>query len=151
MTLPLSRQRSLRRLRRPKVSVQPGSEKKPQISPLRCAPVEKTFPRRSINTEISPLRCASVEMTRGRAALPERVVAGPALFITLVGPQGHHFSGREICGFLFVSFLRDLFNPYLVLTMFRGCPISRSSFARCGAPSVRGKDKGLWRIAPTSR
>jgi hypothetical protein len=36
---------------------------------------EKTFPRKSLHTEISPLRYASVEMTKGRAALPERVVA----------------------------------------------------------------------------
>jgi hypothetical protein len=38
-------------------------------------PLSKTYPRKSIHTEISPLRCASVEMTKGRAALPERVVA----------------------------------------------------------------------------
>jgi hypothetical protein len=46
----------------------------------------KTFPGRGINTEISPLRYAPVEMTKGRAALPERVVAGLELFITLDGP-----------------------------------------------------------------
>ena len=52
-----------------------------------------TFPRRSIHTEISPLRFASVEMTKGRAALPERVVAEvKRLFITL-GAQRN--SGRD--------------------------------------------------------
>src|SRR5580698_9799254 len=72
----------------------------PQISPLRCAPVEmtkgraalpatvvaeqdpffitsvETFPRKGpLTPQISPLRCAPVEMTKGRAALPATVVA----------------------------------------------------------------------------
>jgi hypothetical protein len=48
---------------------------KPQISPLRCAPVEMTkgrvvMARESVlgmsKPQISPLRCAPVEMTKGR-------------------------------------------------------------------------------------
>jgi hypothetical protein len=83
----------------------------PQISPLHSPgfPVEdrgvwdlhaalstesrKIFPRESIHTEISPLRFASVEMTKGRAVLPERVVAEPkAVF--------HHLGWAEFPRFL---------------------------------------------------
>jgi hypothetical protein len=58
----------------------------------------KTFPRESIHTEISPLRFASVEMTKGRAVLPERVVAEPrAVFSSpwVGGPKAHDSSGRD--------------------------------------------------------
>jgi hypothetical protein len=41
----------------------------------RPSAARKTFPRKNIHTEISPLRFASVEMTKGRAVLPESVVA----------------------------------------------------------------------------
>jgi hypothetical protein len=60
--------------------------KEPQISPLRCAPVEKHFQEGTAEPQISPLRCAPVEMTKGRAVLPERVVAEQKpFFITLGG------------------------------------------------------------------
>src|SRR5580700_3437751 len=82
----------------------------PQISPLRCAPVEmtkgraalpatvvaeqepffitsvETFPRKGpLTPQISPLRCAPVEMTKGRAALPTTAAAEQdPFFITSV-------------------------------------------------------------------
>src|SRR6202046_2661487 len=41
-----------------------------------------------LTPQISPLRCAPVEMTKGRAALPGSVVAEKdPFFITLGGPQ----------------------------------------------------------------
>ena len=46
--------------------------------------------------QISPLRCAPVEMTKGRAALPLSVVAEQEPFSsTWVGPTAHDFSGRR--------------------------------------------------------
>src|ERR1700735_3438636 len=103
----------------------------PQISPLRCAPVEmtkgraalpfrvggeqdpffialggpkthdssgrKTLPRKGpLTPQISPLRCAPVEMTKGRAALPATVVAEQdPFFIALGGPKPQDSSGRK--------------------------------------------------------
>src|ERR1700689_10964 len=57
----------------------------------------KTLPREGpLTPQISPLRCAPVEMTKGRAALPLSVVAEQKLFfITLGGPKAHNFSGPE--------------------------------------------------------
>src|SRR3984885_456296 len=92
----------------------------PQISPLRCAPVEmtkgraalplsvvaeqdpffialggpkaqdssgrKTLPRKGpLTPQISPLRCAPVEMTKGRAPLPLSVVAEQDPFFIALG------------------------------------------------------------------
>jgi hypothetical protein len=57
-------------------------------------PVEKHFQEEASTQRSLHYASLRVETTKGRAALPEREVAGPALFITL----GHHFSGREICG-----------------------------------------------------
>ena len=46
--------------------------------------------------QISPLRCAPVEMTKGRAALPATVVAEQdPFFIALGGPKAHDSSGRD--------------------------------------------------------
>ena len=46
--------------------------------------------------QISPLRCAPVEMTKGRAALPLSVVAEQdPFFIALGGPKAHDSSGRD--------------------------------------------------------
>ena len=57
----------------------------------------ETFPRKGpLTPQISPLRCAPVEMTKGRAALPLSVVAEQKLFfITLGGPKAHDSSGRD--------------------------------------------------------
>ena len=57
----------------------------------------KTLPRGGpLTPQISPLRCAPVEMTKGRAALPATVVAEQdPFFITLGGPLAHDFSGRD--------------------------------------------------------
>jgi hypothetical protein len=57
---------------------------------------EKHSQERDAGPQISPLRCAPVEMTKGRAALPLSVVAEQKLFfITLGGPKAHDFSGRD--------------------------------------------------------
>src|ERR1700733_12668068 len=49
-----------------------------------------------LTPQISPLRCAPVEMTKGRAALPASVVAEQKVFfITLGGPKAHDSSGRK--------------------------------------------------------
>jgi hypothetical protein len=71
---------------------------RPQISPLRFAPVEKDSQERSAGPQISPLRSfgAPVEMTMGRVALPLSVVAEQKVFfITLGGPKAHDCSGRD--------------------------------------------------------
>jgi hypothetical protein len=55
--------------------------------------VEKHFQERTAEPQISPLRCAPVEMTKGRAVLPATVVAEQdAFFITMGGPQSHDSS-----------------------------------------------------------
>src|SRR5580658_3436326 len=60
------------------------------------SPVEEHFQARIAGPQISPLRCAPVEMTKGRAALPLSVVAEQKLFfITLGDPKAHDFSGRR--------------------------------------------------------
>jgi hypothetical protein len=65
---------------------------KPQISPLRYAPVEMTKGRvvmarsRGLGMDkpqISPLRYAPVEMTKGRTVLPGRVVAEQEQFFSI--------------------------------------------------------------------
>ena len=49
-----------------------------------------------LTPQISPLRCAPVEMTKGRAALLTTVVAEQdPFFIALGGPLAHDFSGRD--------------------------------------------------------
>src|ERR1700728_1146947 len=59
-------------------------------------PVEKHFQARIAGPQISPLRCAPVEMTKGRAALPWSVVAEQnPLLIALGGPKAHDSSGRK--------------------------------------------------------
>src|SRR6202046_4713272 len=57
----------------------------------------KTLPRKGpLTPQISPLRCAPVEMTKGRAALPTTVVAEQVpFFIALSGPKAHDSSGRK--------------------------------------------------------
>ena len=51
---------------------------------------------RSAGPQISPLRCAPVEMTKGRVALPATVVAEQdPFFIALGGPKAHDSSGRK--------------------------------------------------------
>ena len=52
--------------------------------------------KRPLTPQISPLRCAPVEMTKGRAALPTTVVAEQdPFFIALGGPKAHDPSGRK--------------------------------------------------------
>src|ERR1700733_2375662 len=49
-----------------------------------------------LTPQISPLRCAPVEMTKGRAALPLSVVAEQdPFFIAMGGPKAHDSSGRD--------------------------------------------------------
>src|ERR1700733_7506633 len=49
-----------------------------------------------LTPQISPLRCAPVEMTKGRATLPATVVAEQdPFFIALGGPKAHDSSGRD--------------------------------------------------------
>ena len=58
--------------------------------------VEKHSQEGTAGPQISPLRCAPVEMTKGRAALPLSVVAEQdPLFIALGGPKAHDFSGPD--------------------------------------------------------
>jgi hypothetical protein len=46
--------------------------------------------------QISPLRCAPVEMTKGRVVPPWTVVAEQEpFFITLGGPKAHDSSGQD--------------------------------------------------------
>src|ERR1700685_4558756 len=60
-------------------------------------PVEKHFQSRSAAPQISPLRCAPVEMTKGRAALPASVVTEQdPFFIALGGPKAHDSSGQVL-------------------------------------------------------
>jgi hypothetical protein len=48
----------------------------PWVGPLAHGfSVEKHFQEGTVEPQISPLRCAPVEMTKGRAVLPGRVVA----------------------------------------------------------------------------
>jgi hypothetical protein len=55
--------------------------------------VEKHSQETTAEPQISPLRCAPVEMTKGRAALPETVVAEQdPFFIALGGPKAHDSS-----------------------------------------------------------
>jgi hypothetical protein len=62
-----------------------------QIPALRS--VEEHFQETTAKPQISPLRCAPVEMTKGRAALPETVVAEQdPFFIALGGPEAHDCS-----------------------------------------------------------
>src|ERR1700733_10092020 len=81
----------------------------PQISPLRCAPVDMTKGRAALPTTVvaeqGPFFIAlvgrrpmtpPVEMTKGRAALPLSVVAEQdPFFIALGGPKAHDSSGRD--------------------------------------------------------
>jgi hypothetical protein len=54
--------------------------------------VEKHSQEGIAEPQISPLRCAPVEMTKGRAVLPGRVVAErEPFFITLGGLKAHDF------------------------------------------------------------
>src|ERR1700683_3736096 len=65
------------------------AEKKPFLS------LSKNIPREGpLTPQISPLRCAPVEMTKGRAALLLSVVAEQDPFIALGGPKAHDASGR---------------------------------------------------------
>jgi hypothetical protein len=55
--------------------------------------LEKHFQETTAKPQISPLRCAPVEMTKGRAALPQTVVAEQdPFFIALGGPKAHDSS-----------------------------------------------------------
>jgi hypothetical protein len=55
--------------------------------------LEKHFQETTAKPQISPPRCAPVEMTKGRAALPETVVAEQdPFFIALGGPKAHDSS-----------------------------------------------------------
>src|ERR1700735_4430619 len=81
----------------------------PQISPLRCAPVEMTKGRAPLPTTVvaeqDPFFIAlvgrrpmtpPVEIKKGRAALPLSVVAEQdPLFIAWGGPKAHDSSGRD--------------------------------------------------------
>jgi hypothetical protein len=68
-------------------------KKNPQISPLRCGPVEKHFHGRSAELQVPRLRSG---MTKERVTILWKVIARPtALFITLGGPQAHDYSGRR--------------------------------------------------------
>jgi hypothetical protein len=59
----------------------------------RDSSVEKHFQERTAGPQISPLRCAPVEMTKGRAVLPARLVAEQEPgFITLGGPKARDSS-----------------------------------------------------------
>ena len=57
----------------------------------------KTFPSEGpLTPQISPLRCAPVEMTKGSAALPATAVAEQdPLFIALGGSATHDSSGQK--------------------------------------------------------
>jgi hypothetical protein len=58
----------------------------PSHAPVSSSLAVENIPRKSIRTEISPLRFAPVEMTKGRAVLPERIVAEQKpIFIPLGG------------------------------------------------------------------
>src|SRR6202142_1760198 len=67
------------------------AEQKPFSSPWLLRPRKGP-----LTPQISPLRCAPVEMTKGRAALPATVVAEQdPFFIALGGPKAHDSSGRK--------------------------------------------------------
>src|SRR5580698_9813244 len=60
------------------------------------AVVVRSYGQGKTRPQISPLRCAPVEMTKGRAALPLSVVAEQdPFFIALGGPKAHDSSGRD--------------------------------------------------------
>jgi hypothetical protein len=70
--------------------------KKPQVPPLRFALSKNISREGPLTPQISPLRCAPVEMTKGRAALPASVVTEQdPFFIALGGPKAHDSSGRD--------------------------------------------------------
>ena len=59
-------------------------------------PVENHSQARTAEPQVSPLRCAPVEMTKGKAVLPGRIVAEQEpLFISLGEPTGHDYFGRD--------------------------------------------------------
>src|ERR1700727_1810086 len=82
-----------------------------------------------LTPQISPLRCAPVEMTKGRAALPLSVVAEQKVFlITLGGPKAHDFSGRDGKRLLFSHlFLEEPLSPLSSRPELRRSVVERSA------------------------
>src|SRR5580658_3455854 len=93
------------------------------------SPVEEHFQARIAGPQISPLRCAPVEMTKGRAALPLSVVAEQKVFlITLGGPKAHDFSGRDGKRLLFSHlFLEEPLSPLSSRPELRRSVVERSA------------------------
>src|SRR3984957_14234154 len=68
----------------------------PWVGPLaHDSSVEKHLQEKTVEPQISPLRCAPVEMTKGRAALPRIVVAKRRRFLT--GRATCNFCHLDIC------------------------------------------------------